>query len=365
VSPVLEERTRRQARARAAAASIVDTPRIARRFAVPDDEPLRPTGRRRVHRTSARRVPASVSLISRRRVALAVLVIQVVALLAVLVLPVFRARNVSISGNHLVDHGAIMRASQISSSQSLFTIDGEQVRQRIEKLPWVRTASVETELPSTVRISVREWTPVLMLHRGSQQLAIADSGDILDLGQADVPVPPGVAMLVDNRPTPTAVHSRASLGTIEPVLVRTLVVTGQRFPQAFGVGVNHFEWQSDGLFAIVTTAGWRAILGHMLTDQDIAIVPDQLAALLSLKGKLTFAKPSFGYVDLENPAAPAVGGKPGPADPAPAAAGPAASSPAAPQSSSTPQPSPAPKPTPTATPKPTPIQFTISPPPSR
>jgi hypothetical protein len=216
-----------------------------------------------------------------------------------------------------------------------------------------------------VRISVREWTPVLMLHRGSKQLAIADSGDLLDLGQANVPAPPGVATLVDNRPAFAAAQLSGSPGSVDSTLVRTLVITAQRFRTVFGVGVNHFEWQSDGLFAIVTTAGWRAILGHMLSDADIATVPDQLGALVSLKGRLDFAKPNFGYVDLENPAQPAVGGTPGPADPAaaPATAAPATNG-SAPHSAAPNAASPTPQPAPTATPKPTPIQFTIGPPPS-
>ena len=93
----------------------------------------------------------------------------------------------------------------------------------------------------------------------------------------------------------------------------------------------------------------------MLSDADVAAVPDQLTALVSLRGRLDFAKPNFGYVDLEDPQAPAVGGKPGPPDPLPAAAT-AAQGAAAPAATATPAP------TPTATPKPTPIQFTIPPP---
>jgi cell division septal protein FtsQ len=363
MSPVLEDRVRRQARARAAAASIIDTPRIARRFALTEDAPLRATGRRRIHRTQVPRlVPVSLGAISRRRVAVAVLGLQLVALLAILVLPVFRASSVAISGNRLVARDAILGAAHIGSSQSIFTVDGEQVRQRIEKLPWVRSASVETELPHTVRITVREWTPVLMLHEGGKRLAIADSGDVLDLGSADVPAPPGVATLVDNRHAfASAQLSGGAKSSLNPLLVRTLVVTAQRFPDAFGVAVNHFEWQSDGLFAIVTTAGWRAILGHMLTDQDVATVPDQLGALLSLKGRLNFTKPAFGYVDLENPGQPAVGGTPSAPDAPPAAASPSAA--AAPKSNATPAPTPTPTATPT--PAPTPIHFTLGgPPPS-
>jgi cell division septal protein FtsQ len=360
VTPKVDERVRRQARARAAAASIIDAPRVPRRFGVDDDALLRGVQRRRVHRHVAPRLSLGGTSLGRRRLALSVLALQVVGLLAILVLPSFRASTVLVSGNHLLDRSAILAAARISPSQSLFTVDGEQVRQRIEKLPWVRTASVETELPHTVRITIREWTPVLVLHRGQQQLAIADDGSLLDLGRVRVAEPPGVPLLVDQRPLLVAAHSGSAAASLDPVLVRTLVITAQRFPAVFGVAVNHFEWQADGLFAIVTTAGWRAILGHMLSDADIAAVPDQLGALVSLKGKLDFAKPTFGYVDLEDPNQPAIGGKPAPPDPLPTAG---TGSGAAAHASATPQPAATPRPTPTPTAQPTPIQFTIAPPP--
>ena len=352
----VEERVRRQARARAAAASIIDTPRVARNFAPGGDAPLRPADRRRQHRHGTPRLSLPGSSLSRRRLALSVLALQVVGLLAVLVLPTFRASVVLISGNHLLDRATILGAAHIAPSQSLFTVDGEQVQQRIEKLPWVRSASVETELPHTVRIVIREWSPVLVLHRGDRELAIADDGSLLDLGRVHVPTPPGVPLVVDSRPQLVAARTGAAPGgTIDPLLVRTLVITAQRFPSVFGVAVNHFEWQPDGLFAIVTTAGWRAILGHMISDDDIAAVPDQLAALVSLHGKLNLLKPNFGYIDLEDPGQPAVGGKPGPADPLPGTATPPPSN--APAHHATPSPTPTPKPTPT------PIHFVIGPPP--
>lgn len=362
MTPKVEERVRRQARARAAAASIIDTPRVPRRFGVTEESPLRPGQRRRHHRHVAPRLNLPGGSLSRRRLALSVLGVQVVALLAILVLPTFRASDVEISGNHLLDRTAILTAAHISPSQSLFTVDGEQVRQRIEKLPWVRSASVETELPHTVRITIREWSPVLVLHRGDRVLAIADDGSLLDMGRVHIPTPAGVPLLVDSRPELTAAHSGAVVEpSIDPLLVRTLVITAQRFPDVFGVAVNHFEWQPDGLFAIVTTAGWRALLGHMITDDDIGAVPDQLAALVSLKGKLNLTKPNFGYIDLENPQQPAVGGKPSAPDPLPNTGGTQAQQ--SPSATPAARASPTPAPTPTPKPTPTPIQFVIGPPP--
>src|SRR4029077_16617058 len=90
---------------------------------------------------------------------------------------------------------------------------------------------------------------------------------------------------------------------------------------------------------------WMAVLGRAAAPSEVAAIPGQIAALASLKGRLNFAHPDFGYVDLEDPSAPAVGGSPGQARPAPAAPAPAAAPPPA---------RPAPTAPPARTPAPTP-----------
>jgi len=94
-------------------------------------------------------------------------------------------------------------------------------------------------------------------------------------------------------------------------LVQDLSVVAQRFPAIFGCGVAAYQWGVDDAVSIWTTTGWRAIVGHLDTQDDLQALPAQLASLASLRGQLNFAKPNFGYVDLENPAAPATGGAPG------------------------------------------------------
>jgi cell division septal protein FtsQ len=291
----------------------------------------------------------------RRLVAAALLVAQVVLLVLALTLPQFHLRGVDITGTRLLSRDAVLRASGLGDHQSIFTVDGDGVRARLAALSWVTSVSVETSLPANVRITVTERTPTLRVKRQGSDLLVSADGATLDAAQAVASaIPTGLPVLEDDRPV--------SAGQAPPVvsgdLLRVLADTSARFPAAFGCAVSAFRWQADGLLTIVAVPGWRAILGSVADPEDVAAIPAQLAALAALRSKVDLLHPSFGYIDLEDPGAPAVGGSPGQPQPAPAAVsqppaqGHSDTAPAPPQAS----PGPASSATPTVTPIPLPIR---------
>lgn len=292
----------RRARARAIAASIADTPRLPRRLVVDDDTVLRPSPRRRA---SAPRPRATTTAApnSRRGLALLVLGGQLAVLVALFVLPPFRISRVEVSGTSMLRADVVRAAAGVRSGQSIFTVDGEAVRARLEHLPWVRAASVDTALPATVRITVREWTPILRVRSARGDTLVAPSGARIDAAMI-VPgkVPNDVPVLVDLRPTSTPLS--ATLG-------RTLAAVASAFPSVVGCSVARFEWQADGRLAIVAAPGWRAILGYVDLPRDVDTIPEQIAALAALRARVDLLHPTFGYVDLSDPTAPAIGGTPG------------------------------------------------------
>ena len=363
------ETAQRRAQARELAARIVDAPRVPRQFSLAPEAALRGSTRRRLHGAPVRvaRQPVAVRS-SRGRGAIALVLGELALLVALLVLPTFHAAGIDIRGARLLSHQAVLDAAGISDTQSIFTIDGEVVRQRLERLPWVRRAVVETELPSTVRITVTEWEPVLEVRRGDTSLLVAAGGATVDRRSVRAGAVPQVPLLVDER---------AVAGDPPPLddnLVRLLPAIAAGFPEAVGCAVADFRWQADGRLAIDSACRWSAILGRAAAPTEVAAIPTQIAALAALKGRLNFTRPDFGYVDLEDPSTPAAGGTPGQLRPAPAAgAPPPAPAPAtAPAPASRPQPAEQPKhtpaPTPTPTPAPTPrpspttYSFTVGPP---
>jgi POTRA domain, FtsQ-type len=363
---VLDERARHVALVRAQAALIADSSRSVRRLALTPGTKLAASPRKRLHGrrgTPPPPRPAKRHTSWRRRaIAAAALTVQVGLLALALTLPGFQVRKVTVVGAHLITTSAVVAAAEVPE-QSIFTINGAAIQSRVQALPWVASAVVTTQLPATVEIAVVERAPMLRIRRDGTDTLVASDGATLPGVDATPAARSGIPVLIDDR--------AGSPQPINPVLVQLLSSIAQRFQSVFGCSVDAYLWGADDVVSIWTSTGWRAVLGHLDTEDALQALPQQIETLAALKGQLNFAKPTFGYVDVEAPADPVSGGHPGlptevfaalqPVSPA-VQPPPAASSVAPPTAPPTPRPTPTPTATPTAGATPTP-GITLSTPP--
>jgi hypothetical protein len=293
--------TRHRARVRAVATAIADRPTRARRFEVREEVELRGTPRQR---RGAPRIPApATERPDRSRLtAVLALVAELGVLAALLWAPAFRVASVRVTGTHLLDTAQVVRVAD--ASQSIFTLNGDAVAQRIRSIPWVESVTVTTALPASVRIAVTEWQPMARVVRGGAEYVLAAQGASLRLTAAQATTLSDIPLLIDLRPAQirTAVTAQ---------LISVLGAAAANFPAVFGVHVVAYEWDPYGTFSLWTSAGWQAVLGDITAPDAISTIPGQLSALSVLRSALDFAHPSFGYVDLEDDSAPTVGGTPG------------------------------------------------------
>jgi cell division septal protein FtsQ len=303
-SPDLDDAVARRAQIRAIAAGLVDGPRMGRRFHVPAGVPLQPSGRLRTH--GPRQRPAAAGArrgpVARRIAAGAFLVIQVGILVALLASPAFKVHTVAVTGDRLLSRDAVLAAARVPLS-SLFTVDGDAIRARIAALQWVRSATVTTQLPSTVRIAVTEWQPDVLLRHASDSTFVAANGATLPFTQSTAAARKGVPLVLDYRP-----------GAQRPLmtgLAELLATAAQRWPSTYGCIVDAYVISSSNVFSAWCSSGWQAVFGSLDSSEAVAAIPGQLAVLAALKGHVDMVKPAFGYIDLESPNSPAIGGKPG------------------------------------------------------
>ncbi|MGH7722991.1 MAG: FtsQ-type POTRA domain-containing protein [Candidatus Dormibacteria bacterium] len=362
--PVLDDAGARRAQIRAIAAGLVDGPRLGHRFHVAAGIPLQRSPRRRRH-GAGRRPEAAERRRGprlRRLVGAAFLLAQVGLLAALLLAPAFHVRAVEVSGDHLLSRSTVLAAARVPQS-SLFTIDGEAIRARIASLAWVRSATVTTQLPSTVQIAVTEWQPSLLLRHGSASTLVAANGATLPFTQSTAAARPGVPLLLDQRQ-----------GAQQPLMdgfAALVSSAAQRWQATYGCTLDAFVLSSSDMLSAWCSSGWQATFGTLDSSDALAAIAQQLAVLAALKGRLDFAHPNFGYVDLENLTAPAIGGHPG--EPSslrsdiagsvvPSSPPATFTSPASPAQSTTPSPSSTATPAPTPRPSPTPFVFNLVPP---
>ena len=132
----------------------------------------------------------------RLRVAVAGLCVAAVVVAGYLVLHsgVFSARHVTVSGAFHTPLSTIVTTAGLVTDPPLIDVDPGQASARLEKLPWVNTASVERRWPDSVIVKVSERVAVSALARPSGGVAVLDaSGRVL---ADETAVPAGVIPLV-------------------------------------------------------------------------------------------------------------------------------------------------------------------------
>ncbi len=110
----------------------------------------------------------------------------------------FHVAKFEITGQRRVDRQAIIDASGVKPGASLTSLDPVAVQRAVEALPWVRTARVEAQLPSTLVIHVSEYQPFALLLSDTGKLLLVDRGGFVfkqaDAGEAiDLPIITGLS----------------------------------------------------------------------------------------------------------------------------------------------------------------------------
>lgn len=104
----------------------------------------------------------------------------------VLALSGFSIQDVRVTGRTQTGKNDLLAAVGVERGDPIFGFDTEAARQRIERLGWVRSATVTRLLPDTIRIEVAEREPFALWQRGGElSLIDAEGRPITDEGVQD------------------------------------------------------------------------------------------------------------------------------------------------------------------------------------
>jgi len=106
-----------------------------------------------------------------------------------------KVRRVDVRGNRLVQTNEVLQLAHVPQNALLYTADLTAIEQNVMSHHYVRDAVVERDLPSTLRITVRERIPIAIVNRG-EPLYLDEEGVVLPRTIArhllDLPVISGV-----------------------------------------------------------------------------------------------------------------------------------------------------------------------------
>ncbi|GAA3976630.1 hypothetical protein GCM10023085_68800 [Actinomadura viridis] len=120
-------------------------------------------------------------------------------------------RNVEVTGSELAPRDRIVATAGIRLGVPMARLGTGAVRDRVERLREVESASVERRWPATIRIVVRERVPVVTVERGGRHYQL----DRYGVAVADTPSrPPGLPTLSAAAPGPTDAATLAALDVL-------------------------------------------------------------------------------------------------------------------------------------------------------
>lgn len=167
--------------------------------------------------------------------------------------------EIAVRGNSIVPRQEILELASITKASKLFEVDLFAVRQRIEKNAFVRSASVNRDVPDRITIAVEERVPVAAL-AGAELLYVDAEGfllpHILSAHIFDIPVLTG-----EVRPGGLVAGRRTTSTALRDAL--TLLAMARRYDDALYRRISEVHIGADGDMTLFTSeAGVRVLFGR-------------------------------------------------------------------------------------------------------
>ena len=189
--------------------------------------------------------------------------------------PLLHVDKIQITGATHTTRSEVESASGITTTSNLLLLSTTDVQERVETLPWVKSARVDRKLPGTVRIRLQERSPALMLTLESSSWMIDGHGRVLgpatqhtrlpSIGGPDLDEPQAGERIDDPaitgglavwRALPRSIRSRVD-ALLAPTRERISLAMGQTIGR-YGAAVQ-FRAKTSVLKALLTRLRARGI----------------------------------------------------------------------------------------------------------
>lgn len=87
--------------------------------------------------------------------------------------------EIRLAGHRQTDDRAVFDALSLNKANSLLGFDARAARERIEQLPWVRSATIQRSFPDAITVTIAERLAFAVWDHGGRRMLIDDTGRVL------------------------------------------------------------------------------------------------------------------------------------------------------------------------------------------
>ena len=210
----------------------------------------------------------------------------------------FAVSGVSVSGGGAILSAEVRQAAVGAvGGRSLLQVDAGAIEQAVERLPYVRSATVDRSFPHTLSIQVTTYRPVAAVRSGKSGYLVSSDGRVLDTGV------PAKWSAGDPRRT----RARVTPGQDVPAggIPAALDVLGA-VPDAFAHRVGQIHKLMTGDAGIVAVIG-RGLQVRLGSSAQLEL--KLRVAVRVLRSMQSATRSALAYVDVSVPGRPALGYK--------------------------------------------------------
>ncbi len=91
----------------------------------------------------------------------------------------FKIKSITVKGRKYTPRNDILRSIDADRGQSIFRVDVAQVKQNLNKIGWIKTATVERRFPDTIFITIKERTPSVIWQLNRKLKLVDRQGTII------------------------------------------------------------------------------------------------------------------------------------------------------------------------------------------
>ena len=93
--------------------------------------------------------------------------------------------NVEVEGRQRASREVILSALEVERGMPILSFDPTEAKRRLERVPWVRSASVERRLPDTIRVRIAEREPLALWQRQGKLVLVDREGVVVTSEQIE------------------------------------------------------------------------------------------------------------------------------------------------------------------------------------
>jgi cell division protein FtsQ len=136
--------------------------------------------------------------------------------------PLFRAKTIRVEGARHLGQRQVLRLAEITPGVNVLHFDAGAAERRLESSPWVASADVRAELPSTLLVSITEQVPVAVIRgsTGGSEL-VAGDGVIISATSGGQALPEIEGANVSSVPSPITLEEGATAAAAMTPQVRS------------------------------------------------------------------------------------------------------------------------------------------------